>query len=115
MKRLVIALCAAGLAATFPALAQHDSRVHGQGNGGSQDMMQSMHQGMSDMQSMRMSGDPDKDFAQMMRMHHKHGVDMAEAELRSGNDPQMKEMARKIVEDQKKDIRKFDDWLSQKK
>ena len=46
------------------------------------------------MTSMPMSGDPDVDFAMMMRIHHQCAIDMANAELSNGKGPQMKKMAK---------------------
>lgn len=37
---------------------------------GSDQLKKSMESGMKSMQSMSMSGDTDKDFAMMMKMHH---------------------------------------------
>ena len=110
MKHPVAILCAASLI-SVPAFAQQ----HAGHSGGSNEMMQSMMQGMKDMQSIQMSGDTDKDFAQMMRMHHKNGIEMAQAEMKNGKDPKMKEMARKIIESQQKENKEFDDWLAKKK
>ncbi len=64
------------------------------------------------MASMKMTGDADADFAMMMRMHHQGAIDMAEAQLRSGKDPAMLKMAKKIVADQKKEIAQFDKYLA---
>lgn len=47
-------------------------------------MKQSMKMGMDKMQSMPMSGDTDKDFASMMKMHHQQGVEMAQMEIANG-------------------------------
>ena len=65
----------------------------------------------SNMHDMPMSGDPDKDFAMMMKMHHQKGVEMAEMELKQGKSAEMKAMAKKIIEAQKKEIAQFDRWL----
>ena len=64
------------------------------------------------MTSMPMSGDPDVDFAMMMRIHHQCAIDMANAELSNGKDPQMKKMAKAIVSAQKKEIAQFDAYLA---
>ncbi len=72
------------------------------------DMMKDMGGKMS---SMSMSGDQDVDFAMMMRMHHQGAIDMAQAELASGKDPQMKKMAKAIIAAQKKEIAQFDAFL----
>lgn len=50
----------------------------------------------------------DVDFAMMMRIHHQGAIDMAEAELRDGKDPQLKKIAKSIIASQKKEIATFD-------
>ena len=82
---------------------------------GSPDMKQSMKAGMDDMQKMQMSGDTDKDFAMMMRMHHQQALDMAEMEMANGKSPEMKAMAKKILSGQKKEIAQFDQWMAKQK
>ncbi|MEJ8859496.1 DUF305 domain-containing protein [Variovorax robiniae] len=82
---------------------------------GSSRMKHSMMAGMDGMQKMPMSGDTDKDFAMMMKMHHEQAVVMAQEELKSGKSPEMKAMARKIISAQKKEIAEFDRWLANTK
>lgn len=78
-------------------------------------MHKSMMKGMQDMQSMRATGDIDRDFATMMRMHHQQGIEMAREELRLGKDAEMKAMAQKIVDDESREVKRFDDWLAKRK
>ena len=78
---------------------------------GSDDMKKSMMTGMDGMQKMTMSGDIDKDFALMMKMHHQQAVEMAQMELANGKSPVMKVMAKNIIAAQKKEIAQFDKWL----
>lgn len=78
-------------------------------------MKSSMAMGMDKMQKMPMSGDTDKDFAMMMKMHHQQGVDMARMELEHGKSPEMKKMAKQIIAAQNKEIAQFDRWLAQQK
>nr|WP_297352957.1 DUF305 domain-containing protein [uncultured Caldimonas sp.] len=104
--------------ASAPAdAARHD--VHGAAaaasGGGSEQMHRQMMSGMQSMQSMKPSGDVDKDFAKMMRVHHQQAVDMAEVELKHGRSPELKAMARKIIEDQRKEIAQLDKWLQERK
>ena len=80
--------------------------------GGGMDMKAMMKDMSEKMTSMPMSGDQDVDFAMAMRMHHQGAIDMANAELKSGKDPQMKQMAKAIVSAQKKEIAQFDTYLS---
>jgi len=72
-------------------------------------MMKDMNEKMS---SMRMSGDQDVDFAMMMRMHHQGAIDMAQAELQAGKDPQMRKMATNVIKAQKKEIAELDKFLA---
>ena len=76
---------------------------------GMKDMMKDNNDKMS---SMKMTGKPDIDFAMMMRMHHQGAIDMAEAELRDGKEPQMREMAKDIIAAQKREIAQFDKFLA---
>ena len=87
-----------------PMSAKGESSVHAE-----------MMKGMQSMRGMHSSGNADHDFAQMMRMHHEGGIRMAEAELATGKDPKMKEMAQRIIDSQKKEIAEFDAWLKDHK
>jgi uncharacterized protein (DUF305 family) len=82
---------------------------------GSQSMTQSMTKSMDQMNSMPTTGDTDKDFAMMMRVHHQGALEMADLELKSGKDPKMKAMAAEIIKGQRKEIKEFDDWLAKHK
>jgi len=86
-----------------------------QGASGSEEMKQAMMAGMDNMQKMPITGNTDKDFAMMMKMHHQQGVDMAIVELAQGRSPAMKAMARQIIAAQKKEITRFDQWLAKQK
>ena len=85
------------------------------GMSGGGDMRGSMMGMMKGMESMKMSGDTDRDFAMMMKVHHQGAIDMAQMELKSGKDPKMKEMAKRIIEAQQKEIKEFDKWLAKAK
>ena len=85
------------------------------GSGGSDEMMKPMESGMDGMGNMKMSGDTDKDFAMMMKMHHQKALDMAQMELDHGKSPEMKKMAKQIIVAQKKEIAQFDRWLDKHK
>ena len=105
-------------AQTAPAMAPSASMPMGQmqkGAAGSRDMKASMMMGMEGMQKMTMSGDTDKDFAMMMKMHHQQAVQMSEMQLANGKSPEMKTMAKQIIKDQKKEIAQFDKWLATQK
>ena len=87
----------------------------GQMNNRSHQMHDQMMSGMQKLQSMQPSGDPDKDFPMMMRMHHQQAVDMAKAEIEHGKSTELKALARKIVADQQKEIAQLDKWLGANK
>lgn len=56
---------------------------------------------MRPMKNMVMSGDVDKDFAMMMAEHHQSAIDMAQVEVEHGTHPEIKQLAQKIMRDQK--------------
>lgn len=80
---------------------------HGEG-----EMQKSMSKMMDKMKSMQMTGDVDKDFATMMASHHQDGIEMAKMELKNGMSDKLKKMAQKSIDDQQKDIKEFQTWLS---
>ncbi|NUZ08916.1 DUF305 domain-containing protein [Piscinibacter koreensis] len=82
------------------------------GGQGSQQMHQIMMSGMQEMQPMTPTGDTDKDFASMMRMHHQQALEMARVEVQHGKSSELKAMARKIIKDQQKEISQLDRWLA---
>lgn len=82
-----------------------------QKGGGSDEMKKSMMSGMDGMQKMQMSGDTDKDFAMLMKMHHQQALEMAKPEIAHGKSPELKAMARKIIKDQTKEIAQLDAWM----
>jgi uncharacterized protein (DUF305 family) len=58
------------------------------------------------------TGDPDRDFALMMRAHHQEGVDMANLEIANGKSTKLKAMARRIVTVQQQEIAELDKWTA---
>ncbi|KAA0178769.1 DUF305 domain-containing protein [Cupriavidus gilardii] len=114
-----IAAASATLVVGLPSVsAQHADGHHGHtmgGGGGDQDMHRSMAPGMNNMMSMQSTGDIDRDFANMMKMHHQMAIDMARTEAEKGKSPEMKRMADDIIKESQRDIRKIDQWLEQRK
>ena len=82
---------------------------------GEGDMRSAMMAGMKNMDSMKMTGNTDRDFATMMKMHHQGAIDMAQLELKSGKDAKMRAMAKRIIDSQQKEIKEFDRWLASQK
>ena len=58
---------------------------------------------MTDM-AVKPTGDVDHDFVAMMVPHHQGAIDMAQAELRYGSNPQLKTIAQEIIVDQMQEI-----------
>jgi len=57
------------------------------------------------------SGNPDKDFADMMLPHHQGAIDMAKVELQYGKDPMLRKLAADIVKAQETEIAEMQSWL----
>ena len=96
---------------TMPAMQGGMAASSAMASGG-MDMKAMMKDMSGKMSSMPMSGDPDADFAMMMRIHHQGAIDMANAELSNGKNPQMKKMATAIIAAQKREIAQFDAYLA---
>jgi uncharacterized protein (DUF305 family) len=109
---LVISAAQAQAPSAMPHAASTPEGVMQQGNMASTDLKQTMMMGMEGMQKMPMSGDTDKDFVMMMKMHHQQALNMAEMELKHGKSPEVKAMAKRIIAAQKKEIAQFDRWLA---
>jgi uncharacterized protein (DUF305 family) len=110
--KTLLSLSVAAAVGAGAALAQGTAPAAG---GHSKQMHEQMMSGMQQMQSMQMSGDMDKDFANMMRHHHMQGIAMAKMEMAHGKSPEMKRMADKIIKSQQKEIAEFDKWLQKHK
>ncbi len=78
-------------------------------------MKSGMDKMMNDMHQMEMTGNIDNDFAMMMKSHHQAAVDMARAELASGKDAGLKQMAQKIIDAQQSEINELQSFLDDHK
>ncbi len=96
---------------TISQTDKKDSRDMKMDNG----LMTSMNTMMDKTSSMKMSGDFDMDFANMMIEHHKCAIDMSEQELKSGTDDKLKGMAQKIITEQKVEIAKLQEIVKNSK
>lgn len=101
-----VAGLSAALLFTQPILAQQSA---------SNAMMKSMQSGMSQMMSMKMTGDPDHDFAMMLKMHHQGAVEMADLEIKQGTNAQAKALASSIKVANQKEIKALTQFLSSHK
>lgn len=108
---LLLPMAQAQTKETMPAMKAGMAASLAMASGG-MDMKAMMKDMSGKMSSMPMSGDQDVAFAMMMRIHHQGSIDMANAELSNGKDPQMKKMAKAIITAQKKEIVQFDAYLT---
>lgn len=67
---------------------------------------------MQDMHSMKMTEDPDHDFAMMMKSHHQAAIDMSNIELSKGQNDELKQVAQKIIKDSEKDNTELQTFLA---
>ena len=75
-------------------------------------LMGMMNLNMQQIKSTVSTGHPDHDFAAVMKLHQQGAIQMSELELAQGQDSTMKEMARKSMEEQNKEIAILDKYLS---
>jgi len=75
-------------------------------------LMTIMHTMMKDMGMMTPTGDPDNDFAMMMKMHHQGAINMANEELKNGKDTEMLNTAKSIIATQQAEIQQFTAFLA---
>lgn len=114
MKSFAFAAAAAALL-TCPAYAQQ-AGAH-QGHGAVQHgqiAKQGYMKSMQDMQQRMMSADdadPDRAFALKMIQHHQGGIDMARIVQQHGDDAEIKKMAQKTADMQRKEIAELQSWL----
>jgi uncharacterized protein (DUF305 family) len=63
--------------------------------------MDAMHE---EMNALRISGDPDRDFAALMIPHHRSAVGLAEIYLRHGRNPELRRIAEAIIAGQTQEV-----------
>lgn len=75
-------------------------------------LMDMMNKNMQDMKGVQSTGNPDNDFAALMKVHHMGALEMAQAEIANGTNAEMKAMAQKMVDAQQKEIAELNTFLS---
>ena len=104
---------ATSAASPHASMDKKQSNMPGMAAGG--DMRSSMMGMMKSMDAMKTTGDTDRDFALMMKVHHQGAIDMAQFELEHGKDPEMRAMAKQIIKAQQKEIADIDRWVGKRK
>jgi uncharacterized protein (DUF305 family) len=67
------------------------------------------------LKGMTMSGNANKDYVMLMLAHHQNAVKLSQDEVSHGHHAELKKMAKKMIEDDKKEIEAFEKWLSSMK
>lgn len=73
-----------------------------------------MQTNMDQLKGMPSTGDPDSDFASMMKMHHLGAMEMARMEVAQGTDAALKQMAQKMMDTQQKEIEGLNPYVTPK-
>ena len=61
------------------------------------------------------TGDIDNDFATLMIQHHNSAIEDSEAYLMYGSNEALRQMAQKMIDDQKMEIMELSEWLKANK
>ncbi len=77
--------------------------------------MDAMNSMMDKMHAMKMAGNMDVDFVNMMIVHHQSAIDMSKNEIITGKDEKVKKMAENIIKDQAREIEAMQKWLDANK
>jgi uncharacterized protein (DUF305 family) len=75
-------------------------------------VMAAMDNMMKDMHQLEMTGNTDYDLISTLKTHHQGAIDMGKAELESGTNPKLKEIAQKIVNKQSKEKDMLENMLT---
>lgn len=119
-SKSVAVLSILSMAAAVPVLAQQTAPMKGMtmpmkpgAMPADGSMMSAMDKMSRDMAAVPMTGDADRDFAEMMIPHHQGAIDMAKYELAHGRDPAMLKLARDVVAAQEREIAGMTSWLAE--
>jgi uncharacterized protein (DUF305 family) len=71
--------------------------------------MDKMH---TEMAAVKPSGNADVDFARGMIPHHQAAIEMAQAQLQYGKDPEIRKLSEGIIAAQESEIKQLQEWLA---
>lgn len=67
---------------------------------------------MTNMHPMFLTGNVDFDYAANMRIHQKLALEMSQVQLRNGKSPKLRNLAARMIEQQKSEIAMLDRWMA---
>lgn len=70
-------------------------------------LMTPMHETMTNLEELELTGDPDHDYASMILTHHKGGLEMLNEVIRSGSDKEIIDLAERIKKSQEEEIKRL--------
>lgn len=74
-------------------------------------MMEGMEKASKNADLQIINGNTDQDFATLMIVHHQSAIENAHLLLQMGSNEELKAMARKIIDEQEKEIAELQDWV----
>ncbi|WP_445504400.1 copper-binding protein [Microvirga sp. G4-2] len=110
MKRLTVTLTVLG--AILAGVAIGPGQIaHAQPAKGAQAAYERVREVMDDrFKDMRLTGDPDRDFAALVIAHHEDLIFLARTQLEHGADEQLRRMAQQFIDEQQKQVSDLKDW-----
>jgi uncharacterized protein (DUF305 family) len=88
---------------------------HTHKEGSHTELSEGMNAMMDKMKGTTLSNNVDKDYVTLMLAHHQNAVKLSQDELSHGHHAELKKLAKKMIEDDKKEIAMFEKWLSSMK
>lgn len=86
--------------------------MHNMGAGSASSMSGIMQKGMEDMKAIPSTGNPDNDYAALMKAHHMSAIEASQVQLAQGSDQGIKNMAQKMLDDQQKEVAELNTFLA---
>ncbi|MBJ6126870.1 copper-binding protein [Microvirga splendida] len=106
MKRMIATLTATALVFVGPILS-----AQAQPAKGAPAAYERVREVMNDrFKDMKLTGDPDKDFAAILIAHHEDLIFLARTQLEHGADEQLRRVAQKILDEEQKQISELKEW-----